>query len=169
MNVRRLMCPPRHLLRGNVATLKSKLSYHVGIGPNTPNVTAPWPSRTIRLPNVAFGSKPEKLNVSTCFPLFTQQRTSPRYFGMSVSCHQRTHALQYTGSLFDHLVSGSEQRRWNSEAERLRSLEIDDQLEFGWLLDRQVARFRSLLARPRAASGQSRRSVHGPATSGPLR
>src|SRR6476659_5366069 len=55
MNVRRLMCPPRHLLRGNVATLKSKLSYHVGIGPDTPNVTAPWPSR-IRLPNVAFGS-----------------------------------------------------------------------------------------------------------------
>src|SRR6478672_235690 len=42
MNVRRLMCPPRHLMRGNVATLKSKLSYHVGIGPDTPNVTAPW-------------------------------------------------------------------------------------------------------------------------------
>jgi hypothetical protein len=32
------------------------------------------------------GSKPEKLNASKCFPLFTQQRTSPRYFGMSVSC-----------------------------------------------------------------------------------
>src|ERR1700686_3792960 len=36
--------------------------------------------------NVAYGSKPEKLNESKCFPLFTQQRTSPRYFGMSVSC-----------------------------------------------------------------------------------
>jgi hypothetical protein len=32
------------------------------------------------------GSKPEKLNMSKCFPLFTQQRTSPRYFGMSASC-----------------------------------------------------------------------------------
>src|SRR6478672_4546215 len=32
------------------------------------------------------GSKPEKLNASKCFPLFTQQRTSSRYFGMSVSC-----------------------------------------------------------------------------------
>jgi hypothetical protein len=37
-------------------------------------------------PDVRSGSKPEKLNESKCFPLFTQQRTSPRYFGMSVSC-----------------------------------------------------------------------------------
>src|SRR5260221_14063899 len=35
------------------------------------------------------GSKPEKLNESKCFPLFTQQRTSPRYFGMSLSCQKR--------------------------------------------------------------------------------
>jgi hypothetical protein len=32
------------------------------------------------------GSDPEKLNESKCFPLLTQQRISPRYFGMSVSC-----------------------------------------------------------------------------------
>jgi hypothetical protein len=51
-----------------------------------------------------FGSKPEKLNESKCFPLFTQQRTSPRYFGISASCQQETHALQKTASLFDHLV-----------------------------------------------------------------
>ena len=38
--------------------------------------------------DVCNGSKPEKLNESKCFPLFTQQRTSPRYFGMSVSCSQ---------------------------------------------------------------------------------
>jgi hypothetical protein len=44
--------------------------------------------------NVAYGSKPEKLHASICFPLFTQQRTSPRYFGMSVSCHDETHAPQ---------------------------------------------------------------------------
>src|SRR6266403_4839486 len=36
------------------------------------------------------GSKGEILARSRCFPLFTQQRTSPRYFGMSVSCHERT-------------------------------------------------------------------------------
>src|SRR5260370_6358726 len=40
--------------------------------------------------NVRNGPKPEKLNASKCFPLFTQQRTSPRYFGMSVSCQKQT-------------------------------------------------------------------------------
>jgi hypothetical protein len=47
--------------------------------------------------DVRCGSKPEKLNESKCFPLFTQQRTSPRYFGMSVSCSQnRTYVLTAT-------------------------------------------------------------------------
>src|SRR6266404_8249195 len=49
--------------------------------------------------NVCIGSKPEKLNASKCFPLFTQQRTSPRYFGMSVSCHKRTSGWQRTMSI----------------------------------------------------------------------
>src|SRR6266403_6360953 len=35
-----------------------------------------------------FGSKSENRHASKCFPLFTQQRTSPRYFGMPVSCPQ---------------------------------------------------------------------------------
>src|SRR5262249_52964937 len=41
-------------------------------------------------------------------------------------------------TLFDHLVGGGEQRRWNVEAERLRGLEVDHQLVFGSCLDRQV-------------------------------
>src|SRR6266404_487869 len=45
--------------------------------------------------DVRIGSKPEKLKASICFPLFTQQRTSPRYFGMSVSCHKATLRLQH--------------------------------------------------------------------------
>jgi hypothetical protein len=48
-----------------------------------------------------FRSKPEKLDASKCFPLFTQQRTSPRYFGMFVSCHNPTHAVQQTAPSLD--------------------------------------------------------------------
>jgi hypothetical protein len=48
------------------------------------------------------------------------------------------------GMLFDHLVGASEQQRRHVEAERLRRLEVDHQLELGWLLNRQIARLDSL-------------------------
>src|SRR5216683_851448 len=41
--------------------------------------------------------------------------------------------------LFDHLVGEGQQCRGNFQAERLSRLEIEHQLEFGWLLDRQIA------------------------------
>src|SRR6516162_4883341 len=44
------------------------------------------------------------------------------------------------GSL-DHLVGEGEQLVWNLEAERLGGLEIDHQLELGWLHHRQVGGF----------------------------
>src|SRR5262245_35539517 len=52
---------------------------------------------------------------------------------MSVRCHSRTSAR-----LFDHLVGAADKRQRNREAERLCGLEIDDQLDFRRLLDRQV-------------------------------
>jgi hypothetical protein len=43
-------------------------------------------------------------------------------------------------TLFDHLVGAREQRRRNFDAQRLRRLQVDDQFEFGRLLNRQISR-----------------------------
>ncbi len=48
---------------------------------------------------------------------------------------------QHGNPLFDHLVGAAEQRKRNGEAERFGSLEVDDQLDFGDLLDRHFGRF----------------------------
>ncbi len=44
-------------------------------------------------------------------------------------------------ALFDHLVGAQEERWRDSQSERARCLQIYDQLELGWLLDRQIDRF----------------------------
>src|SRR5215831_17247990 len=46
--------------------------------------------------------------------------------------------------LLNHLVCTTEQRKRKRDAERPSSLEIDDQLDLGDLLDRQVGRLLSL-------------------------
>src|SRR5262249_46135515 len=43
-------------------------------------------------------------------------------------------------SLFDHLVCATEDRNRHADTERLGSLEVDVHLEFGGLLDGQLAR-----------------------------
>src|SRR6478609_689887 len=47
-------------------------------------------------------------------------------------------------SLFNHLVDTGEQCGRHSKSERLSGLEVDDQLKFGGLLNRELSRFRSL-------------------------
>src|SRR5262252_11024740 len=44
--------------------------------------------------------------------------------------------------LFDHLVGAREHRPGNGKTERLGALQVDDKLEFGRLLDRNVGRLR---------------------------
>src|SRR5262249_23868539 len=77
-------------------------------------------------------------------PLYPRKRTLAVHSRMSALGQKRTHAPQQTASLFDHLVDTGEQRGRHFEAKRVRGFEIDHQLEFGWLLDRQVGRLGAL-------------------------
>jgi len=44
--------------------------------------------------------------------------------------------------LLDHLVGEHEQVMWNSETERLGGCQVDTEIEFGRLLDRDIGRLR---------------------------
>src|SRR3977135_90559 len=41
---------------------------------------------------------------------------------------------------FDQLVSADEQGQWHLDSERLGALQVDEQLDLGWLLDREICR-----------------------------
>jgi hypothetical protein len=43
--------------------------------------------------------------------------------------------------LFDHLIGAGQECLWDREAERLGRVEIDDEIELGWLLDRNFGGF----------------------------
>ena len=51
---------------------------------------------------------------------------------------QQTYALQQNLVLFDHLVGAQQERFRDGQTQRFRSLEIDDKLERGRLLDRNL-------------------------------
>ena len=58
-------------------------------------------------------------------------------------------------SSFDHLVGAADQRQRNGEAERLSSLQVDDKLDFGGLLDRQIGRLLAFENLAGVATGQT--------------
>src|SRR6516164_6113027 len=57
---------------------------------------------------------------------------------MSALGHKRTFRAAAKTSLFDHLVGAAEQRRRHGKTERLCGRQIKDEIELGWLLDRQI-------------------------------
>src|ERR1700675_4289278 len=61
--------------------------------------------------------------------------------------------------LLDHLVGGGQQRFRDGEAEGLSGLKVDDQLEFGRLLDGQIRGLCALEDSPNKLSTQLSNSV----------
>lgn len=62
------------------------------------------------------------------------------------TCNEADHSRPASAEerLFNDLVGAGQQRRRDGQAQRLRRLQIDDQLELGRLLDRQVGGLRPL-------------------------
>src|SRR5882724_144904 len=112
---------------------------------NAGMVSPIWPltRQALLRPQFPAGVNRAGLTFGQPLPVYPGQRTLSDRLGRSVSCQQETHAPQQTASLFDHHVGTSEQRRRNSEAHRLRSLEVDAQGKMRRLLDRQIGRTRA--------------------------
>src|SRR6266700_7303274 len=80
------------------------------------------------------GPKSAKLGpraLSARLPLSRRQRNFNGRHAISQSCQERS---------FDHLIGAGDEGRGDVEADRGRGFEIDDQLEFGGQLDRQIGR-----------------------------
>src|SRR5436309_3947935 len=78
-------------------------------------------------------------------PVATQHSLpSGRYSLLGPDFHRLDRTSLRLAHSFDHLVGTGKHGRRNFEAKRLRSLEVDYQLVFGWRLHREVGRFLAL-------------------------
>src|SRR5215472_8724240 len=71
-------------------------------------------------------------------------------------CPLRPTRCSQTETLFDHLVGAQQERLWDSEAEGFCGGQIDDEVEFGRLLDRNVAWFHPAQNLVRNVTGASK-------------
>src|SRR5262245_36803775 len=97
--------------------------------------------------NFSFGSRAARAarQVASPSPLLSSiPGTKPTCTGTQGARSCREHCdIGGRRRLLDHLVGAEQYRLRNGEPERLRCLEIDDHLQFGWELDWQIARLAS--------------------------
>ena len=74
--------------------------------------------------------------MSALSPFSTQLRTLADPLGTAEKCQEATYAAQQRTLLFDDLIGHREQRWRHLDAERISRLQINNELEFGRLLDR---------------------------------
>ena len=72
------------------------------------------------------------------------ERTWIRARSMAALCHKATFAPAANCSLFDHLVGAGQHGRRHSKPKGLGGLQVDDELECGWLLYWQICRLLAL-------------------------
>jgi hypothetical protein len=65
-------------------------------------------------------------------------------FGFKCSPVLWAEAVRHGDLLFNHLIRPEQQRWWNRKTEGLGRLQVDDQFEFGRLLNWQISRLRTL-------------------------
>jgi hypothetical protein len=94
-----------------------------------------------RNPNVPFKGRIQKRKTNQLQIItFGLQRAAGPYSCARSGCEH----TQQRRPLFDHLVGATEQREREGDSERFCGFQVQDQLNFGNLLDRQVGRFLTL-------------------------
>src|SRR5262249_11166026 len=99
--------------------------------PNPDLFTCGVLTRPLRL---ATGGK-RSVPICTACLLSPQKRTFVAATGMSALCQKRTCRTAERAPLFNHFVGGGEQYLWDRQRKRPGGLKIDDEFEFGWLLN----------------------------------
>ena len=104
-------------------------------------------------PHVRFGSLATKTigaidrSISAVPPKAEMNST----FGETSLCANSDRTQCSRKSLLDHLVGACEQRRRHGDSERFGCDQVDGEIKFGWLLDRQVGRLRAAHCRRMAS------------------